>query len=73
MVSEFIRESRLRICRKCPLYIDSEGGICNENLYFSPSKQELSYIPLPGFISGCGCKLKLKTKFESEKCSLGKW
>ena len=33
----------------------------------------ISTKPLEGYLSGCGCKIKYKAKWKSEKCPLGKW
>ena len=68
-------ESRMNICKKCPLYKKNEiaGAICNSRLFLNPDTGEVSEIKKPGFKSGCGCRLDNKTKTSYARCPLGKW
>ena len=69
-VSDFIYEVRLNQCSKSLLY---SNGICCNTLYLNPINNDISTKPLEGYLSGCGCKIKYKAKWKSEKCPLGKW
>lgn len=69
-------DSRLAICKKCPLFkIDPiYGPVCNKALYISTEdKETTSYFPKPGFVKGCGCKLNWKAKREDAHCIVLKW
>lgn len=65
---------RMEICEKCPLFRkESYGLICNSNLWINPETNEISDIFKPGFLKGCGCRLRAKTTLQSENCPVGKW
>lgn len=69
-------ESRMAICKKCPLYkIDQKyGPICNNAMYIDKEdKTTVSYTPKLGFIKGCGCKLNWKAKNIASHCIVNKW
>ena len=69
-------ESRIEICKKCPLYkLDSKRGpVCNNALYINISdKKTTSILPKKGYIKGCGCHLKWKIANRKSKCPAGKW
>lgn len=68
MKTSFIN-NRLEICKQCPIY---SNGICNNNLYLNPITGDVATSKKKGYINGCGCKISLKVKIESEKCKLGK-
>lgn len=69
-------ESRMEICRRCPLYkIDSVyGPVCNKRLYISEEdKLTVTTWPRAGFKKGCGCKLNWKAKNANAHCIVNKW
>ena len=68
-------EERLKICEKCKLvYMDpTYGPTCDSSKYINKITGEISRIPKSGWIRGCGCKLKWKSKDPTAKCVLGKW
>ena len=37
-----ISQERLKICRRCPLYSDKFGGLCNNKLYIDPNTGKVS-------------------------------
>ena len=70
-----LSESRMKICRKCPLYTikSSIGAVCDSKKYYNPKTGETSNFPESGFINGCGCKLEAKSRVSNAKCPLKKW
>lgn len=69
-----LSESRMKICRKCPLYTETSlGPICNSKKCYNPETNELRSYPGDGFICGCQCRLKAKTALINAKCVLNKW
>lgn len=68
-------ENRMKICKECPLYLDSPmGARCNSRLYLSEAdKKTVSDRPKLGFRAGCGCLLERRTKLPHAKCVIGKW
>lgn len=68
-MEDFIKERR-RICDTCLLNCDN---ICNPRAYLNIETNTLSYIPKPGFKSGCGCYLPTKQADEYNHCPLNKW
>ena len=66
---------RIAVCRKCKLLkIDPIfKEMCNSTLYLNPSIDEISPLPKPGYLHGCGCVLGSKCRVIDEKCPLGKW
>ena len=71
---EDLYSERIAICRQCPIKKDDEifGEMCNNRRWMNPNTGEVSYIPLDGYVKGCGCKIKLKAKLKTEKCPAGK-
>jgi Fe-S-cluster containining protein len=64
---------RISICRKCPLITSGLfGEECNAALYVNPQTNEVSKSYKPGFISGCGCILRSKTRVVDANCPIGK-
>lgn len=61
------------ICKKCPIFLNRFGGICNNKLWFSPKTGDVSLRKIDGYIQGCGCRLKAKTTLIDESCPAGKW
>jgi hypothetical protein len=68
-----ISESRLKICKDCPIYSPNWGGICNEKLWLDPDTNDVSVRPKEGYVQGCGCRLLAKTTLPNAKCVAGKW
>ena len=65
---------RIKICKKCPLYIVDEifGQVCNPALYIN-TKGVASKVASPGYIKGCGCLLSSKTRVPDAACIVKKW
>lgn len=68
-----LSEERMEICRRCPLYLDKMGGICNSRLFLNPQTDEVSTSKKLGYIKGCGCRLKAKTALNHSHCVANKW
>lgn len=64
---------RLKICKACPLFKSDLGGICDSSKYINPETEEISDIELYGWIRGCGCALKAKTRLKDNHCVINKW
>ena len=73
MANQKLINTRLNICKSCPLYSTNYGGTCSRNLYINPKTDDISSNPLDGYIQGCGCKVFMKAKIEKAKCPAGKW
>ena len=73
MLDEFVNK-RLEICKACPLYKEtSNGPVCNPSKYISPDGKEWSYFKKEGWIKGCNCLLKNKTRGFNNQCIVKKW
>lgn len=72
---EELYQTRMSICKDCKLYkIDRIlGPICNSGLFLNIKTGEVSRKPLNGYVNGCGCILRAKTRVPSAKCPLKKW
>lgn len=68
-----LKEKRLAICRACPIYKDSLGGVCNHALWLNPNTNEVRTSAAPGFFRGCGCRLQAKTTLPGSFCPARKW
>lgn len=68
-----ISKVRMNICRKCPLFLDELGGICNPRLYLNPDNDDVSTRKKSGYNSGCGCRLSAKTRLSNAHCPNDKW
>lgn len=68
-----ISQVRMNICRKCPLFLNELGGICNPRLYLDAKTGDVSTIKKDGYVSGCGCRLSAKTRLSGSACPNGKW
>lgn len=68
-------EERMKICKQCKLFKQDSvfGEVCNARLYLNPITDETSKLPKEGFLRGCGCVLKAKTRVKYSKCPVGKW
>ena len=73
MLDELINK-RLDVCKVCPLYKDTPNGpVCNPSKYISPDGEDWSYFKKDGWVKGCNCLLKNKTRGLNNKCIVGKW
>ena len=72
-INEDISKNRLKICYRCPLYSNKLGGICNSRLWLNRNTGAVSVIMKPGYIKGCGCRLRSKTRLPNAKCPVDKW
>lgn len=72
-LNEDISKNRLKICYRCPLYSNKLGGICNSRLWLDVNTGDVSVIMKPGYIKGCGCRLRSKTRLPNAKCPVDKW
>lgn len=72
---EDLAQSRLAICKECPGYKETKafGPVCDSSKYISPDGQEVDIKPHQGWIRGCGCRLKAKTRLKNAHCVIGKW
>lgn len=68
-----ISEERLKVCRKCPLYKDVFGGVCNPKLWLNPDTLEVSTEEHKGYYKGCGCRVSPKTKLIYAYCPAHRW
>lgn len=68
-------EERLKICSQCKLMTmyPEYGPRCDSSKYMNKITGEISRVPKQGWIRGCNCWLKIKTKNPSAKCVAGKW
>lgn len=69
---EELSNERMKICRECPLY-NEETDRCDSKRCYNKETGELNDLPQKGFICGCNCLMKKKTRSVSSKCVLGKW
>lgn len=69
-----ISETRMEICRECPLYKQTVmGPVCNSRLWLNVNTGEVSETKKVGYKSGCGCRLGSKTRLSYAHCPLNKW
>lgn len=71
--NEDISKVRMDICRKCPLFKNELGGICNPKLYLNVETGDVSTKKMDGYVNGCGCRLAAKTRLSRSQCPNGKW
>ena len=72
-INEDISKSRLQICYRCPLYSTKLGGICNSRLWLNVDTGDVSLEKKEGYVRGCSCRLRPKTRLPEAKCPAGKW
>jgi hypothetical protein len=71
-MNKTVKDVRMEICKKCPLYkMSNLGPICNNRLYMN-SEGEISTNPRPGYKRGCGCRLNAKTRLDRAVCAHGR-
>ena len=70
-----LSETRLAICRECPIYTETPvlGPVCNSHICINIQTGEIRERRGDGFKCGCGCRLRAKTRLEYAKCPVGKW
>jgi hypothetical protein len=68
-----LSETRMRICRSCPLFTDIMGGICDSKKCVDKTTNKLQYAPGENTICGCSCRLEAKSRLKKAKCVLDKW
>lgn len=68
-------EERIKICEKCKMVkMDpTYGPVCDSSKWMNPRTGEISRIPKSGWIRGCGCKLRWRSKNPGAHCVAGKW
>lgn len=67
-------ETRIEICKKCPLFTDgSLGYICDSKKCLNTKTNELMYGPGKDITCGCGCRLNAKLRLKNAKCVLNKF
>lgn len=65
---------RIKICKECPLVMQGMfGEECNPRLWLNPETNKISKKKIDGYVTGCGCLLRSKTRVESAKCPANKW
>ena len=72
-INKDISKVRMDICRKCPLFLNELGGICNPKLYLSAETGDVSTYKKDGYVNGCGCRLSAKTRLSGSRCPNDKW
>lgn len=70
---EGLSAERTAVCKQCPIYTPSFGGICNSKLWLNPDTGEISNKKRDGFFKGCGCRIPAKTRLIYAHCPAGKW
>ena len=72
---EDLSQSRLEICKQCPIYKESKafGPICDSTKYISPDGQDWDNKYHEGWTRGCGCRLKAKSRLKNAHCIIKKW
>ena len=67
-------ESRIRICKKCPLFTNGPlGYVCDAKKCINTETNEMAYGPGKDITCGCGCRLAAKLRLKNAKCVLNKW
>lgn len=72
--NEDLQESRMNICKECPLLMNGKfGPQCNNSLWLDTETNNTSTVPKDGYIRGCGCRLNAKTRIPDAHCPANKW
>jgi len=63
-------KTRMIICKECKLYKADGvfGAECNSKLYLNPKTDETSFKPKEGYVKGCSCILRSKTRSLDSHC-----
>lgn len=72
-LNEELSKNRLKICYSCPIYSPKLGGVCSSKLYLNPNTGDVSEEPKDGYVRGCSCRLRSKTRIPEARCIAGKW
>lgn len=67
-----LSESRMKICRECPLY-NTDKDTCDSKRCWDKANEKLVNYPGKDIICGCSCYMTKKTASPSAHCVLGKW
>jgi hypothetical protein len=68
------REFRLKICKECPLYKETEyGAVCNRSKYISKDGKDWSWMKKSGYVPGCGCHINNIVNNPNKSCVVNKW
>ena len=75
---ENLKETRMAICKACPLYKEDSfyGAICNNAKYIKINEdgsESSSYFPRAGYTRGCGCNLYKSVSNPQKHCIVNKW
>ena len=68
-----LSETRMRICRSCPLFTDIMGGVCDSKKCVDKTTNKIRHAPGENTICGCNCRLEAKSTLKNAKCVLDKW
>ena len=73
--NELLSQERLAICEKCPLYKNDKlyGAVCDSNKFISQDGTKWSWFRKEGYVRGCGCHLKQKSKKPNSHCIIKLW
>lgn len=66
-------QERIKICKKCPLYSDKFGGLCDPKKCWNTVKNTSEDFPGKNIKCGCGCRLSAKLRLKNTECVLNKW
>ena len=72
-LNQDISKIRMNICKQCPLFKDTLGGVCNAKLWLNPTTGDIAMSRQPGYYKGCGCRLLAKTTISTAHCPAKKW
>lgn len=67
-----LSESRMKICRECPLY-NEETDRCDSKKCYNKETGEVTSVPGKLTICGCGCYLHKKSRVPLAKCPMSRW
>ena len=67
-----LSESRMKICRECPLY-NEEKDTCDGKRCWDKVNQKLVDYPGKNIVCGCNCYMSAASKSRSKKCILDRW
>lgn len=71
--NEDLFNERMKICRRCPLYIATKlGPMCNNKLWIDKNSN-ISKEEKKDYVRGCGCRLDAKLRVPHAKCIINKW
>ena len=75
---ENLKETRMAICKACPLYKEDSfyGAVCNSAKYIKVNEdgsESSSYFPRAGYTRGCGCNLSKSVSNLKKHCIVNKW